>query len=36
MSQNRTNANEDKVIVEIYFENTGNFAIFALMNEKHQ
>lgn len=35
MSQNRTNANEDK-IVEIYFENTGNFAIFALMNEKHQ
>ena len=27
--------NEDK-IVEIYFENTGNFAIFALMNEKHQ
>lgn len=35
MSQNRTNANEDK-IVKIYFENTGNFAIFALMNEKHQ
>lgn len=35
MSQNRTNANEDK-IVETYFENTGNFAIFALMNEKHQ
>lgn len=35
MSQNRTNANEDK-IVEIYFENTGNFAIFALMNETHQ
>lgn len=35
MSQNRTNANEDK-IVEIYFENTGNLAIFALMNEKHQ
>lgn len=35
MSQNRTNANEDK-IVERYFENTGNFAIFALMNEKHQ
>ena len=34
MSQNRT-TNEDK-IVEIYFENTGNFAIFALMNEKHQ
>lgn len=35
MSQNRTNANEYK-IVKIYFENTGNFAIFALMNEKHQ
>ena len=35
MSQNRTNANEDK-IVAIYFENAGHFAIFALMNEKHQ
>ena len=35
MSQKATNTQEHK-IARIYFENTGNFAIFALMNEKHQ